>query len=158
MEKYREVGRQVKRVDARDKVTGRAMFTDDLCPKPCLVAKILHSTIGNGRVASMDVTQAKAVPGVVGVFTCFDVPKTTFPVAGHPWYAASAAAKRDVADRRLLDDRVRIYGDNIAAVVAEDEVAANRALRKIKVEYEEYPVTYDPREAMRGTNPPVQEG
>ena len=67
MEKYREVGRQVKRVDARDKVTGRAMFTDDLCPKPCLVAKILHSTIGNGRVVSMDVTQAKAVPGVVGV-------------------------------------------------------------------------------------------
>ena len=158
MEKYREVGRQVKRVDARDKVTGRAMFTDDLCPKPCLVAKILHSAIGNGRVVSMDVTQAKAVPGVVGVFTCFDVPKTTFPVAGHPWYAASAAAKRDVADRRLLDDRVRIYGDNIAAVVAEDEFAANRALRKIKVEYEEYPVTYDPREAMRGTNPPVQEG
>ena len=129
MEKYREVGRQVKRVDARDKVTGRAMFTDDLCPKPCLVAKILHSTIGNGRVVSMDVTEAKAVPGVVAVFTCFDVPDTKFPVAGHPWYAASAAQKRDVADRKLLDDRVRIYGDNIAAVVAEDEVAANRALR-----------------------------
>ena len=85
------------------------------------------------------------------VFTCFDVPDTKFPVAGHPWYTASAAQKRDVADRKLLDDRVRIYGDNIAAVVAEDEVAADRALRKIKVEYEEYPVTYDPREPQART-------
>lgn len=157
MEQLREVGRPVKRVDAYDKVTGRAMFTDDLCPKPCLVAKILHSTIGNGRVVSMDTTEAKKVPGVVGVFTCFDVPDIRYPVAGHPWYADSAAAKRDKADRKLLDDRVRIYGDNIAAVVAEDNVAAERALKLIKVEYEEYPVVYDARESMKGTNPPVQD-
>ena len=85
MEKYREVGRQVKRVDARDKVTGRAMFTDDLCPKPCLVAKILHSTIGNGRVVSMDVTEAKAVPGVVAVFTCFGGVAETFHCATKVW-------------------------------------------------------------------------
>ena len=99
MESYKEVGRSVKRVDAYDKVTGRAMFTDDLCPKPCLVAKILHSTIGNGRVVSIDTDEAKKVPGVVGVFTCFDVPDFAYPVAGHPWYADSAAAKRDIADR-----------------------------------------------------------
>ena len=158
MESYKEVGRSVKRVDAYDKVTGRAMFTDDLCPKPCLVAKILHSTIGNGRVVSIDTDEAKKVPGVVGVFTCFDVPDFAYPVAGHPWYADSAAAKRDIADRRLLDDRVRIYGDNIAAVVAEDNVAAERALRLIHVEYEEYPVVYDARESMKGTEVPVQEG
>ena len=157
MEKYREVGRQVKRVDARDKVTGRAMFTDDLCPKPCLVAKILHSTIGNGRVVSIDTSEALEVPGVVAVFTCFDVPDIAYPVAGHPWYADSAAAKRDQADRKLLDDRVRIYGDNIAVVVGEDTVACDRALRKIHVEYEEYPVVYDALESMKGTEVPVQE-
>ena len=157
MGELREVGRPVVRVDAADKVTGRAKFTDDMCPKPCLEARILHSTIANGRVLSIDYSEALEVEGVVAVYTCFDVPEFTYPVAGHPWYADSAAAKRDQADRRLLDDRVRIYGDNIAVVVAEDTVACDRALKKIRVEYEEYPVVYDALESLKGTNPPVQE-
>ena len=157
METLREVGRPIPRVDAYDKVTGRAKFTDDLCPKPCLEAKLLHSTIANGRVTSIDTTEALKVPGVVAIYTCFDVPEHPYPVAGHPWYANSAAAKRDQADRRLLDDRVRIYGDNIAVVVGEDTVACDRALRLIKVEYEEYPVVYDAIESMKGTEVPVQE-
>ncbi len=152
-----QVGRPLTRVDAYDKVTGRAKYTDDLCPKPCLEARILHSTIGNGLVKSIDTSEALALEGVVAVFTCFDVPDFPYPVAGHPWYAASAEAKRDVADRRLLDDRVRMYGDNIAVVVAEDTVACDRALRAIKVEYEEWPVVYDVHEAMAGTEHPVQD-
>ena len=136
MEKLKEVGRPIKRVDAADKVTGRAKFTDDLCPKPCLEAKILHSTIGNGRVISIDASEALKVPGVVAVFTCFDVPDIVYPVGGHPWYADRDASHRDIADRKLLDDRVRIYGDNIGVVVAEDTVACDRALKLIKVEYQ----------------------
>lgn len=157
MEQLREVGRPVKRVDAYDKVTGRAMFADDLCPKPCLEARILHSTIGNGRMLSIDTAEAEKVPGVVAVYTCFDVPDRPYPVAGHPWYADSHAEKRDLSDRKLLDDRIRIYGDNIAVVVAEDTVACDRALRKIKVEYEEWPVVYDPKESLKGTEHPVQD-
>lgn len=156
MEKYREVGRSLKRVDAYDKVTGRAMFTDDLCPKPCLDAKLLHSTIGNGLVKSIDTSAAEKVCGVVKIFTCFDVPDWTYPVAGHPWYADSAASKRDMADRKLLDSRIHIYGDNIAVVVAQTTVACDQALRKIKVEYEEWPVVYDAKESMKGTEHPVQ--
>ena len=49
-----EIGRSIQRVDAFDKVTGRARFTDDLCPRPILEARILHSTIANGWVKSMD--------------------------------------------------------------------------------------------------------
>ncbi|WP_058270608.1 xanthine dehydrogenase subunit XdhA [Olsenella massiliensis] len=157
MKKLREVGRSVVRVDARDKVTGRAMYADDLCPKPCLEARILHATIGNGLVKSIDVSKAREVPGVVAVYTCFDVPDITYPVAGHPWYAASKAEKRDVADRKLLDARVRLYGDNIAVVVAEDTVACDRGLAKIEVEYEEWPVVYDPKESLKGTEHPVQD-
>ena len=127
------IGQSVKRVDALDKVTGRAKYTDDLADKGALVAKILHATIAHGQVKSMDVSAAQAIPGVVKVVTCFDVPPYKFPTAGHPW--STDPAHQDVADRLLLTKHIRFYGDDIAAVVAEDEVAAQQALRAIKVEY-----------------------
>ncbi|MEG2841931.1 MAG: xanthine dehydrogenase molybdenum-binding subunit XdhA, partial [Ruthenibacterium sp.] len=140
------VGQSVIRVDACEKVTGRAKYTDDLTPQNALVAKVLHSTIANGTVKSMDVKEAEKVPGVVKIVTCFDVPNIQFPTPGHPW--STEKAHQDVSDRKLLNTRVRIYGDDIAAVVATDNVAADRALRAIKVEYETYPVYIHPRDAM----------
>lgn len=157
MAAMREVGRPVTRVDAYDKVTGRAKFTDDLCPKPCLEARLVHATIGNGVVTSIDTSDALAVPGVVAVYTCFDVPDWCYPVAGHPWYADSAAAKRDASDRRLLDARVRIYGDNVAVVVGEDSVACARGVAAVHVTYDEWPVVYDAQESLAGTEHPVQD-
>ena len=141
------VGKNVIRVDAFDKVTGRAKYTDDFFEGKPLVAKVLHSTIANGRVTSMDITEASKVPGVVKIVTCFDVPKHCFPTAGHPW--STDVAHQDVADRNLLNERVRLYGDDIAAVVAENEVCAEQALRKIVVQYEEYPPVLDVFEAMK---------
>ncbi len=130
------VGKSIPRVDAYEKVTGRAMYTDDLCPPGALVAKVVHSTIANGLVKSFDLNKALAVPGVVKILTCFDAPESSFPTAGHPW--SIETAHQDVADRRLLNQRVRIYGDDIAAVIAEDEVAAARAAALVEVEYETY--------------------
>ena len=63
------VGKSIPRVDAYEKVTGRAKFTDDLILDRCLVAKVLHSTIGNGIVTSIDTSEAEALPGVVKVVT-----------------------------------------------------------------------------------------
>ena len=148
-----EVGRSLVRVDAVDKVTGRAKYTDDLCPRPVLEAAILHSTIANGWVRSMDVSAARALPGVVKVLTCFDVPDIQYPTPGHPWSVETA--HQDVSDRKLLNRRVRIYGDDIAAVVAEDLVTARRALKLIRVEYEEYPVALEPEQAMAPGFPPI---
>lgn len=140
------VGTSVKRVDAFDKVTGRAKYTDDICDKSAYVAKILHSTVANGRVISIDTSKAEKIPGVIKVVTCFDVPENYFPTAGHPW--STDVNHQDVADRLLLTDRVLFYGDDVAAVVAEDEVAATQAVCSIKVEYEEYPFVLDAQEAM----------
>ena len=141
-----EIGRSIHRVDAYDKVTGRAKYTDDLRGQGALVARILHSTIANGVVKEMDLTEAQKMPGVVKILTCFDVPDIQYPTPGHPW--SVEAAHQDVADRKLLDRRVRIYGDDIAVVVAEDEIAAEHALKAIQVTYEEYPVYTDPEAAM----------
>ncbi|MCL2320875.1 MAG: xanthine dehydrogenase molybdenum-binding subunit XdhA [Oscillospiraceae bacterium] len=141
------VGKSVPRVDAYDKVTGRAKYTDDLVEKNALIGKILHSTIANGLVTKMDIEEAMKIPGVVKIVTCFDVPNIPFPTAGHPW--STDPHHQDPKDRLLLNRRVRLYGDDIAAVIAEDEIAASRAIRAIKVEYEEYPVIIDPIESMK---------
>lgn len=147
------IGKSVPRVDAYEKVTGRAKFTDDLVPPRCLVAKVLHATIGNGIVTSIDTSEAEKMEGVVKVVTFYDVPDHCYPTPGHPW--SVEPAHQDVADRNLLTGRVRYYGDDIAAVIAEDEIIAARALKKIKIEYEEYPVEIHPRKSMYGSRPPI---
>ncbi|MFR7518959.1 MAG: xanthine dehydrogenase subunit XdhA [Mediterraneibacter faecis] len=150
------VGKKVTRVDAYDKVLGRTRYTDDLCDKSAYIARILHSTIANGHVLSIDTSEAEKIPGVVKVFTCFDLKeKHYFPTAGHPW--STDKSHQDVADRLVLTDRVRFYGDDIAAVVAEDEVSAAQALRAIKVEYEEYPFVLDVLDAMKEDAPQLHE-
>lgn len=131
------VGQSKNRVDAFDKVTGRAKYTGDFFENNMLVAKVLHSSIAHGMVKSMDTSAAEAMDGVEGVFTCFDVPDIPFPTAGHPW--SVEPAHQDVADRHLLAQHVRFYGDDIAVVVARDEITAKHALKAIRVEYEELP-------------------
>ena len=130
------IGKSVNRVDAFDKVTGRAQFTDDFKLNNALVGKILHSTIASGLVKNIDISEAMKLKGVVKIVTCFDVPDIQYPTAGHPY--SLDPAHMDIADRKLLNQRVRYYGDDIAAVVATDSVIAARAINLIKVEYEEY--------------------
>lgn len=149
-----EVGKSINRVDAFDKVTGRCKYTDDLCDKSAYIAKILHSTIAHGRVLHIDTEEAKKVDGVVRIITCFDVKeKHYFPTAGHPW--STDPDHQDVADRLVLTEEVKYYGDDIAAVIAKDEVAAAQAIRLMKVEYETYPFVTDAIEAMKEDAPQI---
>ena len=152
----KHVGKSAVRVDAYEKVTGRAKYVDDLCDRGALVAKVCHSTIAHGFVKSIDGAAAEAVPGVVKVLTCFDVPDREFPTAGHPW--STDPGHQDVADRKLLNRHVRYYGDDVAVVVAQDEVAAAQAVRALRVEYEELPFVLDAQEAMGEAAPQIQEG
>ena len=126
------VGKSILRVDAYDKVTGRAMYTDDLAAPGMLVGKVVRSTIANGLVKSFDLQEALAVPGVVKILTCFDAPAIDFPTAGHPW--STDPGHQDVQDRRLLNRRVRIHGDDIAVVhppaIADLEVGTDVAPRQ----------------------------
>ena len=154
-EREHVTGKSVNRVDAFEKVTGRAKYVDDLCDRNAYVAKVLHSTIAHGYVRSVDTSRAEKIPGVVKIVTCFDVPKNYFPTAGHPW--STEPAHQDVADRLLLTDHVRFYGDDVAAVVAENEVAAAQAVRALKVEYEELPFVLDVHQAMEEGAPQLHE-
>ena len=151
----KQVGQSKTRVDAFDKATGRAKYTDDLCGKETLVTRIIHSTVAHGLVTSIDTEEAAKVPGVVKILTCFDVPNYPFATAGHPW--SLDPGHQDVADRLLLNRHVRYYGDDVAVVIAEDEVAAAQAARLVKVRYEEYPFVLDVQKAMEPGAPQIQE-
>lgn len=145
------IGKNVRRVDGYAKVTGEAKYTQDYMNEQMLVGKVLHSTIANGVVKSFDLEAALKVPGVVRIVTCFEVPDIEFGTPGHPW--SLEESHQDVQDRRLLNQRVRYYGDDIAAVLAENDLAAQEALRKIKVEYEVYAPIVDVFDAMKEDAP-----
>lgn len=149
------IGRNVTRVDARDKVLGRAKYTDDLCPRNALWIRILHSTIAHGYVTSIDASEALKIPGVVKVLTCFDVPDIQFPTAGHPW--STDPGHQDVADRLLLNRHVRYYGDDVAVVVAETELAAQQGVAALKAEYEELPFVLSVDEALAEDAPQLHD-
>lgn len=151
----KSVGQSKVRVDAYEKATGRAKYTDDLCDRSALIAKILHSTIAHGYVKSIDSSEAEQIPGVVKIITCFQVPNYPFPTAGHPW--STDPHHQDVADRLLLNRHVRYYGDEVAVVIGENELAAEQGVRALKVEYEELPFVLDVQEAMKDGAPQLHE-
>ena len=150
-----EVGKKQVRVDGYDKATGRTKYYEDLMPRDALYARIKHSEIAHGYVKSVDTSAAEAIDGVVKVLTCFDVPDIPFPTAGHPW--SMDPGHQDVSDRLLLNRHVRYYGDDVAVVIAENEVAAMQGVRALKVEYEELPFVLDVQKAMEEGAPQLHE-
>lgn len=153
--KSKIIGNSLPRIDAFDKATGRAKYTDDLRPKGALFIKLLHAPVAHALVRSIDTSEAERAPGVVKVLTCFDVPEHTFPTAGHPW--STDPSHQDVADRHILTRHVRYYGDEVALVVARTELEAKQALSLIHVEYEELPHVLDVQEAMREDAPQLHD-
>lgn len=150
------IGKSINRVDAFDKVTGRAKYTDDLCDKNALIAKIVPSTIAHGYVKKIHCEKALELEGVIKIFTCFDVPEHRYLTPGHPY--SLNPEFRDKPDRYLLNKHVRFYGDEIAVVVARDEVAAKRAVGLIEAEYEELPCVLNLDDAMKDSAPLIHEG
>lgn len=153
---HKVIGKSVERWDAIAKVTGRANYTGDIPQKELLYGKICRAKIAHGVVKNMDISEALKVPGVVKILTPDDVPEISFPTAGHPYSLDPKFA--DVADRRILTRNVRLYGDEIAAVIAESELAAEIAVSKIKVEYEEYEFYLTPEEALKEGAVEIHEG
>ena len=150
-----EVGKSQVRVDAFDKATGRTKYYEDLMPRNALYVRIKHAEIAHGFVKSVDTSAAEAIDGVVKVITCFDVPDITFPTAGHPW--SMDPGHQDVADRHLLNRHVRYWGDDVAVVIAEDEVSAMQGVRALKVEYDVLPFVLDAQKAMEEGAPQLHE-
>lgn len=153
---FKVLGKPINRYDAVAKVTGKAKYAGDFKEADMLVGKVLRSTIAHGIVKKIDTSKAKALPGVEAVITFEDVPDTKFPTAGHPH--SLEKSHQDIPDRNILTKHVRYYGDEIAAVVAVDNIVATRALDLIEVEYEELPVILTVEDAKAEGAPEIHEG
>lgn len=140
------VGRSVPRVDAADKVTGRAVYTADIALPGMVHGAILMSPIAHGLIRRIDASRALALPGVLAVITGADVPEETYGVS---------PARYD--EEVLARHKVRHAGDPVAAVAAIDEKTARRALALVDVEYQELPSVLDALDAVKPGAPLVHD-
>ena len=127
---YKSVNKSVRKKDAMQLLTGKPVYTDDITPDNALVVKILRSPHANAMVGEINTTIAKKVPGVVDVYTWEDVPDHRFAIAGQTFPEPSPY------DRLIIDRHVRFAGDAVAIIAAEDEKAAMKAMKLIKVKYQ----------------------
>jgi 4-hydroxybenzoyl-CoA reductase subunit alpha len=146
MSSYSVINTRAPRLDAPDKATGRAVYTDDLVFPDMLYGALLQSPLPHARILHIDTAQARRLPGVKSVVTARDVDIIPYGVS---------PARYD--ETIMAVDKVRYVGDEVAAVAATDLDTALEAIRLIKVDYEELPVVLDPREAMAEGSPLVHE-
>ena len=133
------VGRSVPRLEAHAKVTGRAEYVHNLSVPHMLHAKVLRATVAHGRIRTIDVSAARAMPGVFAVYTGEDIRK----LIAEPYYGPA------FHDQPILAlDKVRHVGEPVAVVLATDVHVAETAAQSIVAEYDELPPVYDEVEAM----------
>ena len=133
---YSVVGKRNRKVEGRKKVTGMAVYADDLVFPRMLYAKILRSPHAHARIRSIDLSKALAHPGVIGAVTGKDLP---VPYGIIPW-------TRD--EYALGLDKVGYVGDAVACVAAVDELTATEALALIDVDYEVLPAVLSIDDAL----------
>src|ERR1700730_14157965 len=144
------VGHPTPRIDALERVTGKATYSGDVHLPGMLYARILRSSHAHANIRQIDVSKAVALPGVKSVLThenCTVV-----------WGAGSIAGGRQYVDeikkttrqrRYPFNNPVRFYGEPVAAVAAINRHIAEEAVRLITVEYEALPFVLDQEEALR---------
>ncbi len=127
---YKSVNKAVRKKDSLQLLTGKPVYTDDVTPKDALCVKVLRSPHANAIIENIDFSRAMNDPDVVGVYTWEDVNKDRFAIAGQTYPEPSPY------DRLILDRHVRFVGDAVAIIAAENEKAAERALKLIRVKYQ----------------------
>jgi len=140
MENYRHIGKETPRKDARDIVTGRAKYIDDIKLSGMLFGRILRSPHAHANITRMDCSRARSLPGVRAVLTHEDIPTWEWGIPKHI---------------RVLDSKVRYVGDAVAMVAADTANIAEAALELIEVDYEPLPAVYDAEASTETDGSPI---
>lgn len=150
------VGDSVPRVDGIDKATGAPFFTSDIELPGMLYGKVLRSPYPHARVVNVDTSKAEQLPGVKAVIWHKNTSKVKFNGAATSILTLPPA--KPVLDQNVFSPVVRYVGDEVAAVAAETEEIAEKALKLLEVEYEELPYVLDYMESMKPETPVIHEG
>lgn len=143
------IGKSERKIDGVKLATGKAAFVDDIEVRDMLYARVLTSPHAHALIRAIDVSEARALPGVHAVLTYKDVQRTPYTTAGQPW------PEPGPHDQYVLDERVRFVGDRVAVVAAETPEIAEQALALIQVDYEVLPAVFDPRLAISAQAPDI---
>src|SRR5438477_1955630 len=151
------MGLKIHRREDPKLITGEGRFIEDLVRPGTLTMAFVRSPHPHARITRIDTSPAKAMPGVIAVYTAADfkaVLKGTHPVA-----PAFVAQKHTVPERfPLAEGEVLFQGEPVVAVVAENRKLANDAAAAIEVEYDPLPAVMDLFKALEPNSPKVQTG
>jgi CO/xanthine dehydrogenase Mo-binding subunit len=151
-EGYRIVGRSPAHHDFADKVAGSLLYAADWQLPGLLHGKVVRAKVPCARIASLDVSAARALPGVVAVLTAADVPWNQ--IVEH---ASGGLGELAVAMPVLAADRVRYQGEPVALIAAVSPQAAEEAAELIDVDYDDLPGVFDLEAALEPGAPLVHE-
>ncbi|MBP9561252.1 MAG: hypothetical protein KBE27_05500, partial [Syntrophorhabdaceae bacterium] len=133
------IDRYIDRIDAIDKVTGKALYAGDFHMEGMLFAKLVRSNRPHAMIRSVDTHKALTLPGVVTILSYSDIPgKNSFGVI-----------KKD--QQLLASDRVRYIGEPILIIIAQNEKIAREAADLITIDYDDLEFIGDPSQAMRSS-------
>lgn len=147
MSELKFVGKSFKRKDGPDKVTGRALYSEDVKLPGMLIGRVLRSPHPHARIVSIDTSRARALSGVKAVITVEDTKGIKHGFVETPRYPADQEV--------LARGKVVHVGEELAAVAAVDAITAQQALELIDVVYEILPAVFDPERAMDPLAPEI---
>ena len=146
------IGHNVSKIDSKSLVKGTPRFVEDKLPPSYCVLKVLRSPHASAYIKSVDISKAEKVEGVIKIITAFNCPDVYYMKAGQ------GNPEPSPYDTRLFNYKVRHIGDRVAGIVAENEEAANKAMKLIKVDYEVLKPVFTVEDAMAEGAPIVQNG
>jgi CO/xanthine dehydrogenase Mo-binding subunit len=150
---WRQIGRPLERTDAMGKAVGATRYAGDYTMPDMLHVKVLRSTRASAMLRRLDVSKARALPGVACVLTATDLPDRLAPT-DIPGQTGQARQKTD--QQILVRERVRYFGEPLALIAAETRDIAEQGMALIDVELEPLAGVYDPLDALKPGAPVVQ--
>lgn len=153
--RFREIGRSLRRNDAREKIAGETRYAGDFELPGMLHARLIRSAVPSANIVRRDVRRALEVPGVVAVYLGEDVPNNeiSLDVPGQQVAVEGLRARSQI----LATNRVRYHGEPIALIVATDPDALTEAEAGVEIDYDELPCVLDPERSLDPDSPLVHE-
>lgn len=151
------IGKSVKRVEDKRFITGHGRYTDDIVLPYQTFASFVRSPYGHAKILSVDISEAKTMPGVVAIFTGADVAGVNGVPCGWQVNFKNGDLMKEPKHPLLVADKARHAGDAIAIVIAETQAQAVDAAEAVVVEYEELPAVVDASKAAEAGAPLVHD-